>query len=62
MVDGTLRSADDVEECLFSAPLYQSELARVRFVLGAYVRARLAKLEATAGHVAADPDAWADGS
>ena len=52
MVEGTLRSADDVEECLFSAPLYQSELARVRFVLGAYVRARLQKLEASAGHVA----------
>ena len=52
MVEGTLRNAEDVDECLFSAPLYQSELARVRFVLGAYVRARLRKLEAAAGHVA----------
>lgn len=58
MIEGTLANAADAEECLFSAPMYQTELARVRFVLGAYVRARLVKIEAQAGHIAADPAAF----
>ena len=51
MIEGTLESAADVEECLFSAAMYQTELARVRFVLGAYIRVRLAKIENQAGHI-----------
>mmetsp|Transcript_4217 Transcript_4217/g.13341 ORF Transcript_4217/g.13341 Transcript_4217/m.13341 type:complete len:262 (-) Transcript_4217:455-1240(-) len=56
MIEGTLENAADVEECLFSAPMYQTELARVRFVLGAYIRVRLAKIENQAGHIFADPE------
>ena len=51
MIEGTLENAADVEECLFSAPMYQTELARVRFVLGAYIRVRLTKIENQAGHI-----------
>mmetsp|Transcript_19341 Transcript_19341/g.57474 ORF Transcript_19341/g.57474 Transcript_19341/m.57474 type:complete len:242 (+) Transcript_19341:199-924(+) len=60
MVAETVRGGADVDECLFSAPLYQTELARVKYVLTDYCRVRLGKLEAQAGHVAADPEAMAN--
>ena len=59
MVKATVEQGGDVDECLFSAPLYESELARCRFVTGSYVRCRLRKLERQCGHVIADDDAYA---
>ncbi|KAJ8604531.1 hypothetical protein CTAYLR_000964 [Chrysophaeum taylorii] len=46
-----------VRENLFSAPLYQMEVARVRYALNSYVRARLRKILKCAGHL--DSEAWA---
>lgn len=47
-----------VRENLFSAPLYQAECARVRYVLTAYARARLRKIVKCAGYIASDDEAW----
>ena len=57
MVKATVEQGGDVDECLFSAPLYESELARCRFVVGSYVRCRLRKLERQCGYIIADDDA-----
>jgi len=59
LVDASVREGADVDECLFSAPMYQTEIARVKYVLGAYVRCRLRKLESMAGWVANDDEARA---
>ena len=59
MVKATVEQGGDVDECLFSAPLYESELARCRFVVGSYVRCRLRKLERQCGYIIADDDAYA---
>ena len=58
MVKATVEQGGDVDECLFSAPLYESELARCRFVVGSYVRCRLRKLERQCGFIIADDDAY----
>ena len=58
MVKATVEQGGDVDECLFSAPLYESELARCRFVVGSYVRCRLRKLERQCGYIIADDDAY----
>ena len=58
-IDDTLRSGEaDSHDVLFVGPLYQMDLARVKFTLAAYVRARLRKILAQAGHIAADETSW----
>ncbi|KAJ1461821.1 hypothetical protein M885DRAFT_476623, partial [Pelagophyceae sp. CCMP2097] len=49
----------NVDDALFLAPMYEKDLARVRYVLGAYVRCRLAKIQRHAGHIATDEVAMA---
>lgn len=41
----------DVTDNLFTAPMYQADVARVRYALAAYARARLRKILAHADHV-----------
>uniref|UniRef100_A0A7S3NJX6 DNA replication complex GINS protein SLD5 n=1 Tax=Aureoumbra lagunensis TaxID=44058 RepID=A0A7S3NJX6_9STRA len=60
MIQATLSDTNaTAEDSLFVAPLYQADVARVKFVLAAYVRARLIKLQKCAGYIAKDPDVWA---
>lgn len=44
---------------LFIAPCYRKDMERLRFVLCAYVRARLAKIQRQAGHILGDAEALA---
>ena len=52
MVEATLRSGNaDAHDVLFVGPLYQMDLARVKYTLAAYVRMRLKKITTQAAHV-----------